>query len=277
MADSSTITREKYNLVRRNQATMQQVNTLLAREANQVLGLASNFDKQQLGGYLRTVIPGLVDKYGNVNAVAAMNYYDDQRLLWSRQNPAVLPSGSAGRKAIINARSGKAQRFAAAKLKSQVYVAKLPTFDVAQKSEPIIGWGMSRFVDEGFQAMQTAVTNSMTRAVGSFNRDTITYNAGLDDAVVSVQRVAEPGACSFCAVIAFGSGTGNSNSRIGSYAADYHDNCQCSIETLYEGDEPLRPDYYDQLEADYVEAALSVGTTDTKQLLAEMRKLSGRK
>jgi len=269
---ADTRTREKYNLVRRNQATMEQVNTLLQREANQVLGLASNFDQQQLGGYLRTVVPGLVDKYGNVNAVAAMNYYDEQRLLWAQQHPAASAS-----KNLRNARTQKAQRFAAAKLKSQVYAAKLPTFDIAEKTEPIIGWGMSRFIDEGFDAMQSAVTNSMTRAVGSFNRDTIIYNAGLDDAVVSVQRVAEPGACSFCAMIAFGSGSSGGDPRIGSYAADYHDHCHCSIETLYEGDTAIRPDYYDELEADYIEAARSVGTSNTKELLAEMRKLTGRK
>lgn len=277
MPDVSTLPdgRTKYQLVKRNQATMRQVNELVIREANKVLSVANGFDQQQLGGYLRTVVPGLVDRYGNVNAVAAMQYYDDQRLLWSQSNPAT--SGSGSRKNLTNSRSGKAQRFAAAKLKSQVYVAQLPSFDVQAKSEPIIGFGMSRFMDEGFDAMQSAVTNSMTRAIGSFNRDTIIYNAGLDDAVVSVQRVAEPGACSFCALIAFGSGSSGGGPRVGSYAADYHDHCHCSIETIYGGDSPIRPDYYDQLEADYVEAAQSVGTSNTKELLAEMRKLSGRK
>lgn len=272
MADATTAldTRAKYESIRRNQATMRQVNTLLTREANQVIGLARGFDRQQLGGYLRTVVPGLVDRYGNVNATAAMQYYDEQRLAWMRSNA----SSGMGRSA-RNARSQRAQRFAAARLQSQLFVAQLPKFDTAVLSEPIIGFGMSRFADEGFEAMQSAVTNSLTRAVGSFNRDTIIYNAGLDDAVVGVQRVAEPNACSFCAMIALGSA--DYGVRVGSYAADYHDNCNCSIETIYEGDSPIRPDYYDQLEEDYVEAARSVGTSNTRELLAEMRKLSGRK
>lgn len=258
----TTLERQRYEAIRRNQATMQQVNVLLERESTKVLSLAEQFDQQQMGGYLRTVVPGLVDRYGNVNATAAMAYYDEQRLL-------------AG--ARLSMSTLRAQRLAGAKLKSQIYVAKLQTFDQVEIAEPIIGAGMKALMADGFGAMRSTVTNAMTRAVGSYNRDTIVYNAGLDEATLTVQRVAEPNACAFCALMAFSSSRSVSGDslevRTTSYAVDFHNNCHCSIETIYEGDEPIRPDYYDQFEEEYLEVYKSNSVKDT---LAEWRAATGR-
>ncbi len=270
--------RQRYDLIRRNQASMAQVETLLTAEANKVLSLAEQFDQQAMGGYLRTVVPGLVDKYGNINATLAMKYYDEQRLLWRQRNPSAFSPSTAKRRLNTKASAAKAERFASAKLKSELYVASLPNFDIATKAEPIIGYGMQRFQAEGYGAMRDAVTNSMTRAVGSFNRDTILYNAGLDDAVYKVQRVAEPNACAFCITVAFSSpGWTVSDIRTADYAIDFHDNCKCSIETLYVGDKPARPDYYDKFEEDYISAAQEVGTSNAKELFATIRRQTGRK
>lgn len=260
MPTSLETQRAKYELVKRNQATMQQVTALLELESNKVLSLARQFDRQQLGGYLRTVVPGLIDRYGNVNAVAAMKYYDEQRLL------SLLGTG------LKDYRRGS-QRIAAAKLQSQIFVASLPQFDTPAIAEPIIGYGMSKFASDGFEAMKSVVNSSMTRAIGSFNRQTIVYNAGLDEAVYKVQRVAEAKACEFCRLVAFQSYRG-SDVRTANYAIDFHDHCHCSIETIYMGDRPIRPDYYDAFEQNYVDAASNVGTRNTKRVLAEMRRLA---
>lgn len=251
---ATTLERQRYELVKRNQASMTQVETLLEREADQLLSLADQLDQQNLGAYLRTVVPGLVDKYGNVNATLAMKYYDEQRLL-----------------AVQKMSMKSAQRLAGAKLRSETFVAALPKIDVMKHAEPIIGFGMARFMADGSGAMRDAVTNAMTRAVASYNRDTILYNAGLDDAVVTVQRVAEPGACEFCSLMAFSSSRSASGApldvRTTSYAVDFHNKCRCSLETLYEGDEPIRPDYYDQFEEEY----LATSGTNAKEVLAQMR------
>jgi hypothetical protein len=118
----------------------------------------------------------------------------------------------------------------------------------------------------------------MTRAVGSYNRDTILYNAGLDDAVVTVQRVAEADACAFCALMAFSSTRSASGQsldvRTTQYAVDFHARCRCSIETLYEGDDPIRPPYYDQFEEEYLDTYKGNSVSDT---LAEWRGATGRK
>jgi len=238
-------TAERYALQKRNQATLRQVNDLLLREADTVLGKAEGLAQQETGGYLRKVVPGMIDRYGKVNAAAAMKYYDAQRAEWLKGvNRA--PTTSAGRNRRIRQNQNRnAERFASAKLQGQLYVARMPKFDAITKSEGIIGYGMSLLQEAGFMSMKDEMANAMTRAVASYNRDTLLYNSALDPNVVGVQRVAELGACDFCQMVAFGR---DGQVRVGSYAANWHNNCKCSIETLYEGDQPYKPDYYDDFE-----------------------------
>lgn len=239
---------ERYRLIQRNQATIRQVNTILMDQADKVMQVADGYDQQQMGGFLREIIPGLIDEYGNINAVAAREYYDQQRLLALQTNP--------GRE---NARRA-AERLAGAQLKSAIYVATTPKFDVEAKAEPIIGYAMSMFQQSGFDGMRNEMANALTRAVASYNRDTLLYNSALDRAVVGVQRVAEPNACRFCRTVAFGSRGSAYRPRVGSYAPHWHNNCHCSIETLYAGDKPFRPDYYDGFEYGKAEEALNAAT-----------------
>lgn len=258
MADLLTPERLKYEATKRNQASMQQVNTLLVNESNKLLARALGFDQQNLGGYLRQVIPGLVDKYGNINGALALQYYEEQRMA------ALLNLGSPQSRRARQTQRRKVERLAAAKTQGQIYKATLAQINPIEKSEPIIGFGMQRFMEDGHDAMTTAVNNAMTRAVASYNRDTILYNAGLDPAVMSVQRVAEPDACGFCQLMAFrsskavysadGSYNLSDNVRTADYAIDFHDNCHCSIETLYLGDKPIAPDYYQTFSDNYIEA-----------------------
>lgn len=266
-----TAERLKYEATQRNQATMRQVETLLEQEAIAVLNTAAGFDRQSMGAFLRLVVPQLVDKYGNVNAVAAMRYYDEQRLAWQQRNTESLSR---------DATRGRAQRYAAARTQSALYVARMPQFNAAELADPIIGYSMARYSTDGFGALTDQMTSAMTRAVASYNRDTILYNAGLDEAVYKVQRVAEPNACAFCALMAFSSEVSASGDKLGvrtaDYAINFHDRCRCSIETLYLGDKPIRPDYYDKFEESYLNATRSVGATDATDVLAEMRVNSGR-
>ena len=243
--------REKYEAARRNQATMQQVESALVEESLSVLTLARDLTNQQdMGGYLRQVVPGLIDRWGMVNAAAALRYYEEQRSAYLRERSRSAQTRNNQRRA--------AERFARARLQAAVYTARMPEFNVLRKAEPVIGFGMQMFNQFGFDRMRTDITNAMTRAVASYNRDTMLYNSALDPAVVKVQRVAEPNACGFCRTLAFKSWrseAGKDGVRTADYAIDFHTNCRCSIETLYEGDEPIRPEYYDQFEREYIEAS----------------------
>lgn len=266
--------RYRYEVARQNQVNLEHVDTLLFNEATTLFGVAQNFDQQAMGGYLRQVVPGLVDKYGNVNATLALKYYEQSRDFWWNTKGKNLGLSQ-------DARRGQMTRYATARTRGALqYTARMPKYDSQALSEPIIGAGMKAFMAQGFGAMRDTSMNAMTRAVASYHRDAILYNAGLDEFVVSVQRVAEPNACAFCALMAFSSERtvqGEPLSvRTGSYAVDFHNNCRCTIETMYEGDSPIRPDYYDQFEEEYLSASEEVGTRSAKPLLAEMRKQSGR-
>jgi len=243
-----TAERARYLLVKRNQATIKAVDTIVQTQSNKVLEVARNFSQPEMGGFLRTVIPGLVDTYGNVNMVAAMKYYDDQRAL---------------AKQTLGRSRDQAKRLAAKQLEAQIYVAKQAPIVLAEVAEPVVNWGMKSFVERGFDSMKRDIGNSLTRATASYNRDTILYNSALDPGATRVQRVAEPNACSFCVLMAFSSeryGAGL-QVRTADYAIKFHDSCRCSIETLYAGDTPFRPPYYDKFEQAYYDAQ-QVETTD---------------
>lgn len=258
---TKTETRLKYELSQRNQANMRAVETLLEREANSVLLAGQELSRQEMGGFLRTVVPELIRKYGNVNGSAAVKYYDQQRLLYTQRGLS----------------SRTASRAAAKKTQSAMYFAKMAKIDHNKLADPIVGYSMARFTEAGFDVMRDQAVSAMTRAVGSYNRDTILYNAGLDEAVVTVQRVAEADACAFCALMAFSSTRSASGKsldvRTTQYAVDFHDRCRCSIETLYEGDNPIRPPYYDQFEQEYLDTYKGNSVSDT---LAEWRGATGR-
>lgn len=252
--------RYRYELALQNQAVLDQVNTIAMQQASAVVSAATGLGQQALGGYLRNVVPGLIDTYGNVNATAAINYYTAARDAWLLKNG----TGGRSRSNRINARR-QAGRVAGAKLAGQIYVAKMPLINATEKADPVINYAMALFQDQGFQAMEKGVQNSLTRAVASYHHDTLLYNAALDEAVYKVQRVAEPKACAFCRMVAFKSGrtvyvrndqggltpSALDNVRTADYAIKWHDHCHCTLETLYVGDKPIRPDYYDQFEAEY--------------------------
>lgn len=252
------------------QVILGQVNRLAQAETRQVLLPAEGLGQQEMGGYLRTTLPALVDKYGNINGAQAVAYYQANRDAWWENRSLAL------RRDLRNGQRQRAARFALAKLQGQIYKASLPVVDPASKADGVINYAMSLYMDKGFQAMDTGVQNAMTRAVASYHRDTMLYNSALDSAVYRVQRVADANACAFCQTVAFESYR-TRDPRTADYAIQYHDNCHCTIETLYEGDEPIRPDYYDTFEENYLEATDEVGTKNSKAIFAQIRKNTGAK
>ena len=251
--------RARYVLVQKNQATIGQVNEALKATAQKALAPLPGLTQEGAGNLLRQTVPGLVDQFGNVNAQIAKAYYETQRdLAFS----AIRQSGNYVRKGQVKA----ANRRAAATLQGQVYKAGIPDFNVAEKTDSIIGYGMKSFMDYGGAQASANVENAMTRAVASYNRDTMLYNSSLDPAVIGVQRVAEADACAFCQMVAFDS---YGSARVSGYAADYHNHCRCSIETLYAGDTAYRPDYYDDFQYGGLEDLSTMSTADTKAFFNE--------
>ena len=100
---------------------MRRVNELVDRASRTIVGRASGItDRQEMGGFLRSVVPGLIDRYGTVNAVAAREYYEQQRMAaLGRTAPSATRSGRRNQ-------SRAADRVATARTRGQIYVAQLP-------------------------------------------------------------------------------------------------------------------------------------------------------
>ena len=206
-------TREQ--LAQENRRNLERVTVLTLREARQLLAKGDGLNQQELGGFLRTLIPGIVQRYGNVNAVLAMNYYDTVRDLFAQS--------------------------------TKPYKAYIPELDPYQEVDSIVGYGMAHFQEKGFTGIPDIIANALTRPVANWNRDTMRTNAVADPARTVIQRVARSGACAFCAMAALNSTkviegrTTVMSAR--TYAKHFHDHCHCTEEVVFEGEELITPHY----------------------------------
>jgi len=227
-----------------NRRTMRHVSTLMKAEAVKVISQGQNLGQQEMGGFLRTAIPAIIARYGNLNAVTAANYYDQVR--------AISAKGAKSYKAVV------------------------PAFDALERADTVINYGMKTFMAQGFERLPELVAAAMTTPVAGYNRDTIDANAGLDTSAKTVQRIAEPNACAFCALLAFSTTSTAEGKTIGtrtfSYAPDFHDNCHCTVEVIFEGQDPIVPDYYKDFAMEYADTTGG----SAKDVLAQIRANTGR-
>lgn len=250
--------RERYELARRNQATMAAVERLAGSEALTVLGTAVDLDRYQYAGFMRKTLPPIIDKWGKVNGKAALDHYEASRAAWQKAHGYLDTVG-------VNTTQGpytvwrpgnnsrRERAFAAKVVQGRIYQARMPAFDAGALTDPVIGAALKAYESGGLLAGNDAAANALTRQIGAYNRDTLLYNAGLDENVSGVQRVVNPNGCAWCKQLAVG-GIGRSRRIVMDFAVNFHTHCKCSIETLFIGDKPLRPDYYDDIERDLKKA-----------------------
>jgi len=241
--------RARYLLAQRNQSTLARVNALAMQNARTVFLTGAELDRQTFGGFVRRVLPPIVDQWGKVNAVAAMDHYDASRELWYQVHGEKAPGGQA---------YARSTRYASAITSGRIYKATIPNFDSVALANPVVNEMMKTFATNGFDASSSAGQNAITRTIAQYNRDTMLFNSGLDESVKRVQRVAEFNACGFCKSLAVG-GYGRTSTRTSDYAVKWHNHCRCSIEVLFDGDKEVRPEYYDQIERDLRRARETVG------------------
>lgn len=244
----ATYSQTRVALAAQNHYRLDQMNRIARREFERLLIPANGLNQYESAAYVRTIAPGVIDQFGSINAEIAREYYNTVR-------EEAIKALTESR--YLTARSDTVAARAAKTLQGKKYVASLPKFDLNAMVDDVVSSGMAGLQRNGFEMFQKESGNALTRAVASYNRDTILYNSALDPAVIGVQRVAGPNACEFCRIVAFDS---YGSPRVSSYAPEYHKNCNCSIETLYAGDRPMRPDYYDEYQRQYQEGELKVAT-----------------
>lgn len=217
--------RERFLLIRENQKNIKRVNVLTVEETKRLLSVATDYDVYETGGFLRKIIPSLTSRYGAVQQALAVKHFNDLRELDNIDT---------------------------------VFKAIAPKLDEVAKTNGIIDYAMSLRYNKGFESMVTTLQNEITRATSSYNHDTITYNSALDETVVSVQRVAEAGACAFCSMMALNSYNYTTTEKglpsSQDFAVDYHNLCHCSIETIYKGQSTIQPEYYEKMQEEYTSA-----------------------
>lgn len=258
-ADGRRITyvRWQYEQQVRQEAVIAQVNELITQQATAVATAGASLAQQEFGGLLRQTLPALLDQYGNINATAAIDYYDTLRLQWSN-----VVGEQAQRMITRKSAKSAASRYAAAITGGKIQVAKntdnfaatyATTYNTLAKTDAVMNFAMKVRAKYGHEASVQAMNNALTREVAMYHRDTVLFNSAIDPYVEKVQRVAQASACEFCRLMALGSEDGSV--RLTSYAAKFHDNCHCTIQPLFKGDQPTRPPYYDQFEAQYAEVS----------------------
>ena len=266
--------RWRYEETIKQERIMAQVNVLAMEQASSAVSVGNTLGQQEYGGLLRVVLPNIIDQYGKVNATAAVKFYDQLELNWYQANPDASRTANRG-----NVRR-QARRYAQARTKSAIALAQMDAtafaakfaedYKLAEKSERVIGWAMKIRARDGHEASVVAMNNALTREVASYHRDTILFNAALDENVSRVQRVAQANACAFCRMMALGSTDGKV--RTSTYAAKFHDHCHCTIQPLFAGEEPVRPDYYDEFEKQYKQARMDSGDGSADDIVRQMRK-----
>jgi len=231
-------------LALKNRNTMLHVSTLAKQEAVRVIGQGTGLAQNDFGGFIRQAIPGIVARYGQINAVTAADYYDTTRALFANA--------------------------------SKPYKAVIPTIDAVAKSETLINYGMAAFMQQGPDVVPNLLAEALTLQVANYNRDTMTYNSEQDTVTKTIQRVAEPGACAFCAMLSFTTTNSAEGKLIGvrtfDYVPDYHSNCHCTVEVIYEGEGPIVPDYY----ADFAQEYDDAKGGSAQDVLARIRQNTGR-
>lgn len=250
--------RTRYALAKRNTATLSDIFDLSTEEVRTVLAPAINLEREYYAGYARKTLPAILDKWGNVAGTAAIQHYEAARTAWTiahsyRDTVGVFTAEGPYTITRLGNNIRRERNFATAAVRGRIYQARIANMSTAELANSVIDQAMAAWVRSGPLAGTDAAANAMTRQVGAYYRDTMLYNAGLDSAVAGVQRVVNQNGCAWCKTLAVG-GVGRRKAVVLDYAAHFHDHCKCTIETLFAGDKPLRPDYYDDIENDLAAA-----------------------
>lgn len=177
---------------------LRETNTLAIATVVEITELLKDRPVPELAYQLRLTLPPVADQFANVAATISTQYYNDARL--------VAPVET-------------------------VYVATPVIPDTNAPLQSSIGYGISRLtVDGNYDTFQSILAGSMQRVVSSGDRTTIENNITRDPSGQMYERIATPGACSFCLTMAAVVQLQRSPD-----AKKYHDFCRCQVRAVFDG------------------------------------------
>lgn len=186
--------------------TVQEVATLLAGAGD---------DPARVRNLLIDYLPGTVTPYLTVAGETAAIWYEDLR------------SSATG-------------------VNGYARIAPLPD---SGRFESLARWGVRPLAGQSDSTVLSLVGGGVQRMIAGAGRDTVDVNARADAgrgpiAATSWSRVAEPGACSFCTMLAGRGAVYHSAKSAGSMVsapgavAAFHDNCRCIVKPTFYRSEP---------------------------------------
>jgi hypothetical protein len=154
-------------------------------------------------------VQAVVNRYGRASATAALTYYRQQRVAAGVTGPVELRVAPTPPEKVVADAVGATT--------SSLYGTVTP---------------------ESEQAALADVSEAAAQLVLDQSRDTIIENAVADPKAKGWARITEPGACSFCLMLAIrgGMGTLYKSKRSGDFKA--HNNCRCHAEPVFNAYEP---------------------------------------
>lgn len=169
---------------------------------------------------------------------------------------------------------------AASAARGTFYAETSPAAFTPARAEGTARWAVGALVDEDLHStLLTRLAGSSARAIFDASRGTMQMNGARED--VRFQRMARPGACAFCGMLASRPPWQAYRSE-GTAEAGSHDSCQCLVMPLHPGTEMAQLAHVERekWEEKYRQALTDEdgrSLSGTKDILAEWRRYHGTK
>lgn len=237
------------DVLERYRADLQDLSALAARDVSLLLSELRGSPIGEVREILTAVLPDLVEPFLGASGELAATWYEDLR--------------------------------AASAVRGTFYAEAAASAIPAGKAERLARWAVAPLVaDESATSdVLSRLSGAVQRAVFDAGRDTVVSNTRRDPVRVGWQRMARPGSCAFCSMLASRGAAYESQASASrtSSGERYHDHCHCVATPIFEGTEIAEIAQADQAQftAMYEQARREATSGRTSDVLSAWRAVHG--
>lgn len=213
-------------LVRRDKTLLNSVQQASIAFIDRAMPDLRRLSQKGAGAVFRELATGTLDQFGNAARIASTASYGDMRA-------SVVP-------------------------KATPLDAKRPFSVTPEVVDPAVGYAMGHFVRGDMLGASTALASSVGLLVADTYRSTASYLSERDPYAVSMQRIAGPRACAFCAYAATMSTRYQqevNGAEIFQSMEKFHAHCGCSLIPLFKNVSVFQASYMADMQ-DHVDLAM---------------------
>lgn len=236
-------------VVERYRSDLTDLTALAARDVSLLLSELRGSPIGEVREVLAAVVPDLVEPFLGASGELAATWYEDLR--------------------------------AAASVPGTFYADAAASTMRPAKAEGLARWAVAPLVaDEGaLPDVLSRLSGAVQRAVFDAGRDTVRANTRRDPVRVGWQRMARPGACAFCGLLASRGAVYESQDSASTTGSGhrYHDRCHCVATPIFRGTEMAELAAADQaqFQAMYEQARAEASSGRTSDVLSAWRAVHG--